>query len=207
MCTIDTINVCCCLDNKFTCANLGIFDAEDVKPATKEQRDLLFQKMREAGYMWDAEKKKIEPKNDKCIKSDDNAPTAYGKYVDECLFEASKHFHSTGEDAYSVADLFYAGVRCGINWTEKKGQKSEWSEEDEKRIKRVIYILSLDGRIGNEELKSILDWLKSLRPQTTWKPSDGQMNALKEACDEHWEPDGLDPLYTLYQDLKKLREE
>ena len=36
-----------------------------VTPATKEQRDLLFQKMKEAGYEWDADKKelkKIEPK-------------------------------------------------------------------------------------------------------------------------------------------------
>ena len=42
---------CICIDN--------------LKPATKEQRDLLFQKMKEAGYEWDTEKKevkKIEPK-------------------------------------------------------------------------------------------------------------------------------------------------
>ena len=38
--------------------NLGI---DKTKPATKEQRDLLFAKMKEAGYEWDAEKK--EPKN------------------------------------------------------------------------------------------------------------------------------------------------
>ena len=30
------------------------------------------------------------------------------------------------------------------------------------------------------------------------------MKALKEACDEHWELDGLEPLYTLYHDLKEL---
>lgn len=30
---------------------------EDVKPATKEQRDLLFQKMKESGYGWDDNKK------------------------------------------------------------------------------------------------------------------------------------------------------
>ena len=39
----------------------------DVAPATKEQRDLLFQKMKEAGYEWDAEKKelrKIKPHYD-----------------------------------------------------------------------------------------------------------------------------------------------
>ena len=32
---------------------------QDIKPATKEQRDLLFQKMHEAGYEWDAEKKEV----------------------------------------------------------------------------------------------------------------------------------------------------
>lgn len=56
-----------------------------------------------------------------------------------------------------------------------------------------------------------IDWFRILKeriqPQNTWKPSDKQMELLKEACDRHWEPDGLDPLYTLYQDLKKLREE
>ena len=30
------------------------------KPATKEQRELLFQKMKEAGYEWDAEKKELK---------------------------------------------------------------------------------------------------------------------------------------------------
>jgi len=32
---------------------------EDVKPATKEQRDTLFAKMTDAGYKWDAEKKEL----------------------------------------------------------------------------------------------------------------------------------------------------
>ena len=32
---------------------------DDITPATKEQRDLLFQKMKEAGYEWDAEKKEL----------------------------------------------------------------------------------------------------------------------------------------------------
>lgn len=54
--------------------------------------------------------------------SDDetNAPTEYGKYIDECLNDASKHFFSEGEDKYNVADLFYAGVRCGKSWIEKQ---------------------------------------------------------------------------------------
>jgi hypothetical protein len=36
---------------------LGI---DKAKPATKEQRDLLFQKMKEVGYEWDAEKKELK---------------------------------------------------------------------------------------------------------------------------------------------------
>ena len=42
------------------------FTHADVHPATKEQRDLLFAKMKEAGYEWDVEKnelKKIEQKS------------------------------------------------------------------------------------------------------------------------------------------------
>ena len=53
-------------------------------------------------------------------KENSNAPTEYGKYVDECLNDASKHFFSEGEDKYNVADLFYAGVRCGKSWFEKQ---------------------------------------------------------------------------------------
>ena len=61
------------------------------------------------------------PKEDCNVNDEANAPTGYGKYVDECLNEAAKHFFSDGEDAYSVADLFYAGVRCGKSWLEKQG--------------------------------------------------------------------------------------
>ena len=62
-------------------------------------------------------------KEDSNVNEETNAPTEYGKYVDECLNEASKHFFSEGEDKYSVADLFYAGVRCGKSWLEKQGEQ------------------------------------------------------------------------------------
>lgn len=34
--------------------------SDEVRPATKEQRDLLFKKIEEAGYQWDAEKKELK---------------------------------------------------------------------------------------------------------------------------------------------------
>ena len=39
--------------------NYGESEVDDYHPATKEQRDLLFQKMKEAGYEWDVEKKEL----------------------------------------------------------------------------------------------------------------------------------------------------
>lgn len=35
-------------------------DSEEVRPATKEQRDFLFSKMHEAGYEWNADKKELK---------------------------------------------------------------------------------------------------------------------------------------------------
>ena len=45
-----------CLGGEFGYVERAI----SISPATKEQRDLLFSKMREAGYEWDAEKMKIK---------------------------------------------------------------------------------------------------------------------------------------------------
>lgn len=91
-------------------------------------------------------------------------------------------------------------------------QKPTWSEDDKKCLENaIIYCEWARDKAPDlycyETSEKSINWLKSLRPQNRWKPTEGQMKSLKEACDEHWEPDGLDPLYTLYQDLKKLREE
>lgn len=44
--------------NKFE-SRISYHDIEGAHPASKEQRDLLFAKMKEAGYEWDDEKKKL----------------------------------------------------------------------------------------------------------------------------------------------------
>ena len=81
-----------------------------------------------------------------------------------------------------------------------------WSEEDEKVIHCLEYTVKHFYE-DEDTIKWCCEWLKSLKDKYTWKPSDIQMKALKEECDKYWEPDGLDPLYTLYQDLKKLKGE
>ena len=56
------VDVCCLLEgDKF---KVGVFynlDTVKPHPATKEQRDLLFQKMKEAGYEWDSTNKQLLP--------------------------------------------------------------------------------------------------------------------------------------------------
>ena len=50
---------CCFLNNKFSYDGLMEYDYKYFLPATKEQRNLLFQKMKETNYEWDAEKKEL----------------------------------------------------------------------------------------------------------------------------------------------------
>jgi len=97
-----------------------------------------------------------------------NAPTEYGKYVEECLNEASKHFFSEGEDKYSVADLFYAGVRCGKSWLEKQGGIDLEHYEDSENEKRKF--------VGYGFLKCKGDFLSFKEGKTYWLEYVGKDN-------------------------------
>jgi hypothetical protein len=76
-------------------------------------------------------------------------------------------------------------------------------EEDELMRNAVISTLErFEGR-GTTEMQ--ISWLKSLRPQTHWKPSEEQMRALKKMF--YGKPTGsaeLNSLESLYNDLTKL---
>ena len=47
-------------DGDFTDGSILYFDIDSTKPATKEQRDLLFSKLKEDGWEWDSEKKELK---------------------------------------------------------------------------------------------------------------------------------------------------
>ncbi len=255
-------------------------------PATKEQRDVLFAKMKEAGYEWDTEKKELKKIFQRTI-SAEAKEAMYGKPANEemkellrteyekgradAIAEMQKDWSKEDEERikniisvldwdgaigkkenpyqeeidwlYSIKNrvqpkqelseededmIRYIGnaITCkeSAKYLEEKGidmikahrwlesfkpqLKQEWSEEDENRMKKVMHILSLDGRISNTELQSIYDWLKSLRPQKQWKPSDEQMCAFKQVYD--WYNNNFAPsetLTSLYNDLKKLKGE
>lgn len=233
-----------------------------VNPATKEQRDLLFQKMNEAGYEWDAEKKELKKiKYRVCDEDKAEMDYCFTKMMNgEKVSEEDEEYN--GED-YGIDSLYHAqrilektlgsvdgyqtddGIlshKCAISAVKKLyGQKSaEWGEEDDYNLQCMIAKVTSDIQKGNVGRNNeLIDWLKSLKERYTckpsseldevsyqvgikrvldnpesygltkynWKPSKGQMEALKNACDKSWEPDGLDPLYMLYEDLKKLKGE
>lgn len=92
--------------------------------------------------------------------------------------------------------------------------KYEWSEEDEK-ISNAIYesidFLCLNTFGFSED--EVCDWLKSLRPQPHWKPTNGQMEALQiviehgVACPNREASLAEKHLEELYNDLIKLLEQ
>jgi hypothetical protein len=145
-------------DDSFWPASNSNWTTVYCKPATKEQRDILFQKMKEAGYEWDSEKKELK----------------------------------------------------------KIEQNLAWSEEDEKFFDGIIANLEyLMDRANTYTLKQSLqkriDWLKSLRPQSQWKPSEEQMKALNEVLNYaanhenmHWNDYIFDTLNGLIKQLKNL---
>lgn len=83
----------------------------------------------------------------------------------------------------------------------------ERCEKDENMRNNTILSLQslIDEGINDEFIKGVKDeitWLKSLRSQPHWKPSEEQMEALENST-ALTEEQG-EALYSLVQDLKKL---
>ena len=121
-----TAEIYCCLydDGDFELnSNLG-FDDTCTYPATKEQRDLLFQKMKEAGYEWDAEKKELKIVDwNKHIKYNPNAPSiikenpAWSEEDEEFLRRAI----NAAKDVYPMT----------ANWLKSLKERCAWKPSDE----------------------------------------------------------------------------
>ena len=95
-------------------------DIEGAHPATKEQRDLLFQKMHEAGYEWDAEKKeliKIEQKPASWSKEDEEI---YRKFI--CAMRASACGFPEEEKFVEQVDNWFKSLKYRYSWKPSEEQ-------------------------------------------------------------------------------------
>lgn len=148
----------------------------DVHPATKEQRDLLFSKMKESGYEWDAEKKetrKIEQKPVDNLKWNELTWEDINT-LEEIINNVHYEFRNgIGEESFGKEVLERFRETKGEEYVDAYEQKSTWSEEDEEIAKGLNNCIDeLEETLGwcfayvddkDIRLSKIRNWLKSLK--------------------------------------------
>jgi hypothetical protein len=123
-------------------------DAEHYHPATKEQRDLLFQKMREAGYEWDAEKKGL--------KKIEQESTCWNE-EDERWFKELELMALSFSNDVSYRKKFFDWLKS-IKYKKNQYNKDkkiivDWNEKIKGLDELETYILSLDPNRSLEAVK------------------------------------------------------
>ena len=111
--------------------NGNTMDSDDVIPATKEQRDLLFRKMKKYGYEWDAEKLKLK-------KIEQRVASAEAK---ETILE-NKPIEWSEEDEYQINTILH-GLDLKRELYKKEGNKVE----EERYSKQYNWLKSLKERV------------------------------------------------------------
>lgn len=155
------------------------WEDEGFKPATKEQRDLLFRKMKETGFEWNAEKKKLG----KRVIDEGKAEMDYcftkmmnGEKVSSDLSEDDEEalgWLCTFLKEYG--NPFYDGNEENvIDWLKSLKEriqpqpKQEWSEEDEIGLGDALWCCKQARTIAKDEndmgnIWYAEKWLKSLK--------------------------------------------
>ena len=145
---------------------------DNIKPATKEQRELLFQKMKEAGYEWDEEKKeliRIESQGEQKQKNSEELTD----FENAMMYIGGSFFgNKAGLDPNDTKK-----VKEQAKLLKELIQKPQWSEEDERimnfcisRIQDELEVLR-NNKFAHQEILQdckegcweCIDWLKSLK--------------------------------------------
>ena len=202
-------------------------------PATKEQRDLLFQKMKEAGYEWNAKKKELKKIEQNPIEPDNLIEESYQRQADNLFDMVTETLAWSKEDEKMLSDIddfikhlpvFYETIKingkektteqfvsCARNWLKSlkdrvlSQSKQKWSEGDEKKFRDVIRLVEQGAPVQSIG-DHYTDWLKSLKERYSWKPSNGQIKAIEESIEFLGCTKKVrEDLKSLYEQLKKLR--
>jgi len=169
----------------------------DFEPCPKYWYDELFQKMKEAGYEWDAKKKelkKIEQKPQRMVSAE----------AKEALLEEKP----AGCPEHCVMS------NCGNCPSQPvliKQKPAEWSEEDKKMLESALWHVKnscSNGGKNSGEFK-VYNWLKSFKDRCItkphWKPSKSEISILEDIisgkCNSK---DYQATLLNILEQLKKL---
>ena len=113
------------------------------------------------------------------------------------------------EDRYGEG---YGNVGKCIDWLKSlkdralPQSKKEWSDVDKDILFRIIDDLKFLDSVNIIDVEREINWLKSLSPQNTWKPSDAQMASITCAVRKMKESACYDSeLVSLLNDLKNLK--
>ena len=85
----------------------------------------------------------------------------------------------------------------------QKEQKPAWSEEDKKNLEKTIWYVENPAPMVVKD-SMLVEWLKSLRPQKQWKPTEEQMNTLELAISDYENGGTYEILSGLLEQLKAL---
>lgn len=147
-----------------------------IYPATKEQRDTFFAKMREAGYEWDASKrelKRIEQKPTEWSEEDEDMCYKATAVINRLCAEGKEYVWSVN----TLKKLFY----WFKSLKDRVQPQSDWSEEDKERIEQICDDLKsgminfyanevVKGLHYKEIIESNIEWLKELEKRITLQP-------------------------------------
>lgn len=134
-------------------------DIKFVNPLPKIHYQRFFQKMKEAGYEWDAEKKELKKIEQKSVWSEEEEKT-----IDEAVEKLEKYaeYVQGGNSKRYILDLASRVESL------RPQSKQEWSEKDERcfiELDTIIYQNS-----SSEDYNRLYNWLKSIK-SNHWKPS------------------------------------
>lgn len=170
----------------------------------------LFQKMKEAGYEWNADKKVLVMIG---IDNDDE-DERYEELEDdetdlsiEPINEYNTH-EPTLEEAKEWNEAYEKGYSLGYE-NGKNEQKLAWGEDDEKMLKwlcRIVHSQRVNNVITVKEESELGQWMDKWlnhNPQSHWKPTEEQMEALLD-CVSLSTKENFFKLNSLYEQLIKL---
>lgn len=150
----------------------GWHHKNNIQPANKEQRDLLFSKMREAGYEWDVEKKELKKIEQKQVI---DYPDSLPKDNWELIHEFVEKFGRIPGDEDELNALVEYILRR---------QKVTWSEEDENIFNRIIQKLDESDNVSHYDYADFEMWLIDLKERFGKIEQDGEADEVAAKLDE-----------------------
>ena len=165
----------CCLfdDGDFDLIGSTLsFDIDSTYPATKEQRDFLFQKMKDAGYEWDAEKKELKKTEQKTAWSEEDE-----KFFTTALWHISNSV-SNGKDTegHCATTEWLKSLKDRVQPQPKQPVNTVWYNNMDDLIADAMIDEINKSNLFSGDKYNCIYWINSHRNKTIeWSEEDEKM--------------------------------